>query len=268
MMMGGKIWAESLGNLAGDYPSDWEIKSDSDCQGSRFYFTLKTIVNNLLISDQTDFSHKSLLGKRVLIVDDNEINCQVLMMQCHKYEMETVTVNSGKEALSKLKDKTVFDLAILDMQMPEMDGVALAQQIHSLNDYHNLPLVLLSSIGNYEIEKVMSQVNWVGVVNKPIKQSQLYDLLISIFDSQSHQKFTSPIIPEIGNGKHNIAISSPLKILIAEDNVINQKVITNILKRLGYRADIAANGLELLENLRRQSYDLILMDVQMPEMDG
>jgi len=265
-MMKGTIWVESKGNLAGEIPPDWQISSKIEDKGSMFCFTVKTQVSNFSLANNSP--HRQVLsGKKVLIVDDNDTNRQVLMIQCHNLGMETIVTSSGKEALSMLKNQQPLDLAILDMQMPSMDGVSLGKQIRLLSEYQNLPLILLSSIGNLEIQNSVKEVNWWATLSKPIKQSQLSDILVKICQKQNHyQKSFTSVLPS--STFENIANIAPLKILIAEDNVINQKVITNILKRLGYRADVVADGLEVLETLRRQCYDLILMDVQMPEMDG
>jgi PAS domain S-box-containing protein len=265
-MMKGKIWVESRGKVAGNYPSPWNISSNVENNGSTFYFTIKTKISNLFRQNYSP--HPEVLrGKKVLIVDDNETNRKLLMIQCHNLGMETVVTSSGKEALSTLKNQQFFDLAILDMQMPSMDGVTLGKQIHLLSDYNNLPLILLSSINNTEISDYIKQVHWSATLSKPIKQSQLSNILVKVCSNESN------LLKSFNSIKNqlpfdNIANIAPLKILIAEDNIINQKVIINILKRLGYRAEVVANGVEVLETLRRQSYDLILMDVQMPEMDG
>ncbi|MBL1209919.1 response regulator [Geminocystis sp. GBBB08] len=264
-MMGGEMWVESKGEIAGNYPCDWNISSTLKDSGSIFCFTMKTRISNLLMTSKSS-SPEILCNKKVLIVDDNETNRQVLMIQCNNLGMESIVTSSGKEALSMLKNQQPLDLAILDMQMPSMDGVALGKQIRLLSDYKNLPLILLSSIGHGEIQDYIKQVDWNATLTKPLKQSLLSDILVKVCSHKhtfnSFQSFTTTSTFD------NIASIAPLKILIAEDNIVNQKVITNILKRLGYRADVVANGLEVLETLRRQSYDLILMDVQMPEMDG
>ena len=267
-MMQGQMWVESKGNIAGDYPSDWQNSSYIDDIGSTFAFTLKTEIANVLPNIEAPIPN-SLKDKIVLIVDDNEINRQVLIIQCQKLAMKPIVASSGREALLMLKNEQKPDVAILDMQMPMMDGVALGKQIHSLPDFHGLPLILLSSIGQLETNNYIRQVNWRIVLNKPIKQSQLSDILVNIFHTQGKKVRSFSAYSNNSNPPfENIASIKPLKILIAEDNIVNQKVITNILKRLGYRADVVANGLEVLDTLRRQSYDLILMDVQMPEMDG
>ncbi len=265
-MMGGSIWVESKGVVAGDFPSNYRVNSSVEDLGSIFSFTIQTRISDWLVENETQSHSKILKDKSILIVDDNEVNRQVLMIQCHNFGMKTIVTASGGEALSALKNRDKPDLAILDMQMPGMDGVALAKQIRLFPHCQDLPLILLSSIGNVETQKTLKEVDWVATLNKPIKQSQLGDVFISIFQHNSnYPRFLSS---SIASPFENIAGVAPLKILIAEDNIINQKVITNILKRLGYRGDVVANGLEVMETLRRQSYDLILMDVQMPEMDG
>lgn len=266
-MMGGRMWVESKGNIVGNYPPDWVISSGLNDQGSMFCFTIKTNLSNLFAT--TIPSHSEILqGKKVLIVDDNDTNRQVLMIQCNNLGMESILTPSGRSTLALLKNQPPFDLAILDMQMPSMDGVTLAKQIRLLPAYKNLPLILLSSIGNFELQDYIKEVDWSATLSKPIKQSQLSDILTKICHQEIGNYFKSVDTVSSSSPYDNIASIAPLKILIAEDNIVNQKVITNILKRLGYRADVVANGLEVLETLRRQSYDLILMDVQMPEMDG
>jgi PAS domain S-box-containing protein len=266
-MMGGRMWVESKGNIAGNSPPDWVISSGLNDQGSMFCFTIKTNVSNLF-AITTPSNSEILRGKKVLIADDNDTNRQVLMIQCHNLGMESILTASGRSTLALLKNQPPLDLAILDMQMPSMDGVTLAKQIRLLPAYKNLPLILLSSMGNFEIQDYIKQVDWSATLAKPIKQFQLSQILTKICHQGIDNDLKSLATVSNSSPYDNIASIAPLKILIAEDNIVNQKVITNILKRLGYRADVVANGLEVLETLHRQSYDLILMDVQMPEMDG
>ncbi|MGY6529368.1 MAG: response regulator [Cyanobacterium sp.] len=271
-LMGGRMWVESKGHVAGDCPPQWSITSHSETLGSKFCFTIKTRFSSDIPSSM-ETQNSLLQGKKVLVVDDNEINRRMLRTQCNKFGLDVLVTASGEETLTLINEKQPdIDLAILDMQMPKMDGVTLAKAISITEKYRSMPLILLSSIGHAEIEKALEQVNWAATLIKPIKQSRLYYILSKIVQNPDLKVVKSEEISSISltdsMGGQELAITTPLKILIAEDNIINQKVITNILKRLGYRADVVANGLEVLETLRRQSYDLILMDVQMPEMDG
>lgn len=265
-MMRGRIWVESKGSVAGDFPEGYQCYSDLDTTGSIFSFTIKTRVSRWLVDHESYSSPDILKDKLILIVDDNEVNRQVLMIQCHNLGMKTIVTASGSEALLVLKNQEKPDLALLDMQMPGMDGVTLARQIRLLPHCQDLPLILLSSIGSVEVQNSFQEVNWAATLSKPVKQSQLGDIFASVCEHNSG--YSRLFSSSTSSPFENIAGIVPLRILIAEDNIVNQKVITNILKRLGYRADVVANGLEVMDTLRRQSYDLILMDVQMPEMDG
>jgi len=145
-----------------------------------------------------------------------------------------------------------------------MDGIALGQEIRKLRDAHALPLVMLSSGGTRE--RGAEQVEWAAYLAKPIKQSQLFSVLTGIFgqvEARPARLAAQPSKPDA-----QMATRCPLAILMAEDNAFNQKLATHLLKQLGYRADLAANGLEAIQSVERQHYDVILMDVQMPEMDG
>ncbi len=175
--------------------------------------------------------------------------------------MQSRETESPQEALRWIEAGENFDLAILDMHMPEMDGLTLARQIRERRDA--LPLVLFSSLGRREAgdtDKLFS-----AYLAKPIRQSQLFDTLVGLLVKDIAPKVAAPSKSQLDP---TMAARHPLRILLAEDNVVNQKLALRILQQMGYRADLASNGIEAVESVERQTYDVILMDVQMPEMDG
>jgi PAS domain S-box-containing protein len=206
-----------------------------------------------------------LTGKRVLIVDDNLTNTQILTKQTSAWGMMPQALRSGSEALDLLRKGETFDIAILDLQMPEMDGISLANEIRRLRNPETLPLVMLTSLGRRSDREKGNEKLFAASLVKPIKPSSLYNVLMDVFKNRP-----TPIRQTSSLGKidSQLAKRHPLQILLAEDNPINQKVATKILERMGYRADVVGNGLEVIQALERQSYDLVLMDIQMPEMDG
>jgi len=149
--------------------------------------------------------------------------------------------------------------------MPEMDGLALAAEVRKLRDAQALPLVLFSSLGSPQTAPGMEAFQ--GFLSKPLKPSVLFDTLVSILGAPT-QKAAAAATPAAPKPDQEMAARLPLRILLAEDNVVNQKLAVHLLGQMGYRPDVAANGLEVLRSLERQPYDVILMDVQMPEMDG
>ncbi|MCP5094776.1 MAG: response regulator, partial [Chloroflexi bacterium] len=245
-LMGGRIWVDSTFK-----------------KGSTFHFTIAALPVTVEPRINMQKLQPDLEGKRLLIVDDNQTNCKILEKQAEKWGMKPKTVLSGAAALDLLQEGEPFDLAILDMQMPEMDGMILAGEIQKLRNKQTLPLVMLSSIGGRE--DVKGDAHFSAFLTKPVKQQLLFETLMDVFSDTAVHTIRAPKQIKIDP---NMAKNYPLRILLAEDNLVNQKVALRILERMGYRADIAGDGVEVLEALQRQPYDVVLMDVQMPIMDG
>ncbi|MDD5034695.1 MAG: response regulator [Methylococcaceae bacterium] len=247
-IMGGRMWVESAG-IPG--------------QGTIFHFTICVPVSAEPLESPSPEQLPQLQGKRVLVVDDNATNCLILARQTQGWGMQTETFEDPREALEAVRRGDPFDLAILDMQMPEMDGISLAKAIRGQYDSQALPMIMLTSLGRKEVDA--EQVGFAAFLNKPIKSNALHDALQQALGQQTRRR---PAPEQQSSIDTQLAERHPLRILVAEDYAINQKVALYTLGKMGYRADVAANGQEALEALRRQPYDVVLMDVQMPEMDG
>ncbi|NEQ49954.1 MAG: response regulator [Leptolyngbya sp. SIO3F4] len=210
-----------------------------------------------------------LSGKRLLIVDDNATNRDILELQTKAWGIVPVTVQSGYEALGVLSCQSDFDAIILDMQMPHMDGLTLANGIRSQSSYgQNVPLIMLTSIGRPELpEKEVQAVNFAAFLNKPIRQSRLHDVLIQVLIGQVQPK-NDAASPKTPLAHATLGQTHPLRILVAEDNLVNQMLAKQYLNKLGYNPEVVSDGVEVIDALQQQSYDVILMDVQMPTMDG
>ncbi|MBS1662859.1 MAG: response regulator [Bacteroidetes bacterium] len=230
--------------------------------GSTFTFTIKTSagVNKHPALSVDGLSEHA--GKRVLIVDDNHTNRTILKTQLEFWDLTPVLAASGVEALNLLSSDSKYDLILTDMQMPYMDGIRLSQSIR--DRYPELPIILLSSVGD-EYKKNHTQL-FSAVMTKPIKQQAMYRHILSTLQNRgrngSEGRSSQPRLPE------ELATSLPLKLLVAEDNQVNQQVILYILQKLGYTPTIVENGQQAIAAVTSTAYDIILMDLQMPEMDG
>jgi signal transduction histidine kinase/DNA-binding response OmpR family regulator len=247
-MMDGRIWVES------------EVGA-----GSTFHFTIQSEAAPMPQPVYLRDEQPNLEGRRVLIVDDNATNRRILTYQTRAWGMQPQEMDRPSEVLNRLRAGEAFDVVILDLQMPEMDGLTLAREIKLVDEGKGLPLVMLSSLGRPEAGATRT-AELAAHLTKPVKASQLYDVLVSLFA----EDITPSTSEETGESAFDAEMAKrlPLCILLVEDNLVNQKLALRLLERLGYRADLATNGAEALEALEKQEYDVVLMDVQMPEMDG
>ncbi len=248
-LMGGKMWAESAAG-----------------EGSTFHFTANF---------QAETRHKGagapvLAGRqpkladlRILIVDDNATIRRVLAEQATQWGMNPRAAENAPQALDWLRAGEQFDLAAVDSQMPGMDGLDLAMEIRKLPGAAMMPLIFLTPLGTRAGTTPDTCVTFALSLTKPVKPAQFYAAIEHALFSQ--KKTAAPTPPK---ADQPLAERFPLRILLCEDNIINQKVAARILQQIGYQCDLAANGREGLEALDRQHYDLVFMDMMMPEMDG
>ncbi|WP_345953412.1 two-component regulator propeller domain-containing protein [Mucilaginibacter sp. PAMB04168] len=236
-----------------------QVKSKAG-EGSAFTFTLTCKEGVKPHSNATDTDTALCAGKKVVIIDDNATNLRILQTQLHKRKMMVNAVSSGKDALDLLRSKPDIDLIITDMQMPDMDGISLSKHIRDINQ--STPIILLSSTGDHRSNAPKDLFS--SILTKPVKQQHLFEVVESALKHN----------PDVHDGKkknilsEHFAATYPFSILVAEDNLMNQKLILRVLHKLGYEPDLANDGREVLEKMRETTYDIILMDVQMPHLDG
>jgi CheY-like chemotaxis protein len=234
-------------------------------RGTTFHFTIRVRAASMPGRVYLHTSPEQLHDKRVLIVDDNATNLRILTTQTQAWGMIPTNIDSPLEALNWVQAGGEVDIALLDMQMPDMDGVTLAEEIRKLKRTASLPMVMLTSLGRKEPRA--ASVNFAAYLYKPIRLSQLHNVLMEVFAQQPVMS-VHKVDARSARLDATLADRLPLRILLAEDHPVNQRLAVQILSKMGYRADVAATGVEVLQAVERQPYDVILMDVQMPEMDG
>ncbi|MGH7958419.1 MAG: response regulator, partial [Opitutaceae bacterium] len=238
-LMGGRIWVESTGPAGSVFCFEVTVARAPEAKGTR--------------------PTSALAGRRILIVDDSATSCRVLCERFSGWGMTPRAVSSGDEALALIAQGNVFDLALVDLEMPGMSGAGVVAAIRRTCSAFQLPIAMLTRRGR---PRVADELGVAAFVSKPIKTAALYESLLEILQGG---RVARPAAVTEGMA---LGVDHPLAILLAEDNPVNQRVAILMLQRLGYRVDLAANGREALEAVQRQRYDLVLMDVQMPEMDG
>ncbi|HWA28588.1 MAG TPA: response regulator [Lacunisphaera sp.] len=213
----------------------------------------------------------ALGGRRALVVDDNEANRRILTSMLQRWGLTCLGFEHPAAAIEYTRSHDDFDLAILDMMMPEMNGVELAARLHQLPGREKLPLILLSSISREDLRAFNPMDHFSVVLTKPIRQALLLDAVNkTLTPPAADAPPPPPAEPAKPAPQLDPALSQqmPLRILVAEDNAVNQKLISGVLRRLGYQPRIVSHGIACIDALNRETYDLVLMDCQMPEMDG
>ena len=244
-IMNGRIWLESKIDV-----------------GTTFKFTINISAVSQIKAFKPSLIQGTLKGKSVLIIDDNLTNLKILKIHCEQWGMHADVAESGEQGFLALS-KSNYSVIVVDLLMPDMNGIEVAREIKKKYD---VPLVLFSSAGSFPITHADDSKLFTAILDKPIKPDYFQKMLVDVI---AHNQVGRKVEPA---AKYTTSVVVPntekISIMVAEDNLINQKIVINALKNIGYTCDVVSNGLEVLSSLERQDYDVIFMDVQMPEMDG
>ncbi len=202
----------------------------------------------------------SLVGRTVLVVDDNPTNLRIMDLQLSGYGMSCRTALSPAAAMAMVSEGATFDIAVIDMTMPDVSGIELGAALRQRAGFEHTPLVLLTSVGE---RPVGSERVFAACITKPAKSSQVRDVLVTLLGQKLDREDA-----HAPSGTNVTPVASTLRVLLAEDNLVNQRVAQLMLDRLGYSVDIVSTGQEAVEAVAGSTYDVVLMDVQMPQMDG
>ncbi len=239
------------------------VESKKDL-GSVFHFTVT--VGSAKAFPQKYVGNETVVfkGEKVLVVDDNLTNREILRIQLEKWNLTPILAASGSQALQFMNKETDFELVLTDMHMPGVDGIKLTEHIRERYSLEELPIIMLSSVADMGVISAKRHL-LSNFLTKPVKQEELFSVITNTFLKAIKRRVDEKRKERID---HNLADKYPLRILVAEDNVINQKLIGRLLGSMGYDPEIVENGSKVIQSLHKKKYDLIFMDVQMPEMDG
>lgn len=247
-LLGGRIWVESAAG-----------------KGATFHFTIATRASAATAPPNWQTAQPQLAGKRLLVIEDNATNRRIVQQRAEQWGMTVECVTNAATAGKALAESAAFDAVLVDLQLPDKDGLTLADEIRQQPYGRYLPLLLLSSVRLRSDDARPAATGISVYVHKPIRPAQLLDALYRALSVQMQREKRTPISPSLDV---NFARRLPLRVLLADDNPINQKVGLSVFAKLGYRADVANNGLEVIQALEHKVYDMLFLDVQMPEMDG